>query len=175
MEQVLPIDWVGSALVLLALVFFVVDLHVTNHGLPTIGGAAVLTLAILVLSSETPFYLWAFLIVVVVAAVILGVLFLGTSRETLVARGRPETSEVEGMIGEIGTAREPLGVDSPGWVFVHGELWQAVLAVAPENIDDKERQHMVKSGQIVQIVDVRAGKAVVLPVRPGASGYLFEN
>jgi hypothetical protein len=35
------------------------------------------------------------------------------------------------MIGEVGTVRSPVGVDSSGWVFVHGELWRAVLAFSP--------------------------------------------
>jgi membrane-bound serine protease (ClpP class) len=38
-------------------------------------------------------------------------------------RNRVVTGQ-EGMIGEIGVARTPLGPD--GKVFVHGELWNAV-------------------------------------------------
>ena len=34
------------------------------------------------------------------------------------------------MIGEVGTVRRSVGVNSEGWVFVHGELWRAVLAFA---------------------------------------------
>jgi len=42
-------------------------------------------------------------------------------------RGRVSTGS-EGMIGEIGIARTPLGPE--GKVFVHGELWNAVAANA---------------------------------------------
>ena len=68
---------------------------------------------------------------VVVAMLMGGVLFgvLGTLRGL---RGRPALTGKEGMIGEVGTVRSPVGVNSSGWVFVHGELWRAVLAFAPE-------------------------------------------
>jgi membrane-bound ClpP family serine protease len=47
-------------------------------------------------------------------------------------RGRPALTGKEGMIGEVGTVRSPVGVNFAGWVFVHGERWRAVLAFAPE-------------------------------------------
>jgi len=69
--------------------------------------------------------------ILVVAMLMGGVLFgvLGSSRAL---RGKPALTGKEGMIGEVGTVRSPLGVNSSGWVFVHGELWRAVLAFAPE-------------------------------------------
>jgi len=36
------------------------------------------------------------------------------------------------MIGEMGTLRSPLGLNSEGWVFVHGERWRALLAFSPQ-------------------------------------------
>jgi membrane-bound ClpP family serine protease len=48
---------------------------------------------------------------------------------------RPALTGKEGMIGEVGTVRRPVGVNSEGWVFVHGERWRAVLAFAPEETD----------------------------------------
>src|SRR4028119_2345658 len=48
--------------------------------------------------------------------VLIGV--LGSSRAL---RGRPALTGKEGMIGEVGAVRSPVGVESAGWVFVHGE------------------------------------------------------
>ena len=42
--QVLPVDLTAVALVFLAFVLFVVDLKVTNHGLPTVGGIVALVM-----------------------------------------------------------------------------------------------------------------------------------
>jgi membrane-bound ClpP family serine protease len=47
-------------------------------------------------------------------------------------RGRPALTGKEGIIGEVGTVRSPVGVNSSGWIFVHGELWRAVLAFSPQ-------------------------------------------
>jgi membrane-bound ClpP family serine protease len=57
---------------------------------------------------------------VVVAMLMGGVLFgvLGPLRSL---RGKPALTGKEGMIGEVGTIRSPVGVDSSGWVFVHGK------------------------------------------------------
>jgi membrane-bound ClpP family serine protease len=44
------------------------------------------------------------------------------------SKGRPALTGKEGMTGEVGTVRSPVGVDPSGWVFVHGELWRAMLA-----------------------------------------------
>ena len=73
----------------------------------------------------------------VVAVLMGGVLFgvVGSLR-TLVRR--PALTGKEGMIGEVGTVRSPVGADSEGWVFVHGELWRAVLAFAPVEADPRD-------------------------------------
>ena len=51
---VLPENWFGVALVLLALALLMVDLKVTNHGLPTVGGLGALVLGVLILFDFLP-------------------------------------------------------------------------------------------------------------------------
>ena len=53
--------------------------------------------------------------------------------------GRPALTGKEVMIGEVDTVRRPMAVSSAGWIFVHGELWRAVLAFAPEESPIRER------------------------------------
>jgi membrane-bound serine protease (ClpP class) len=167
-------SWLGVALVLLAFLFLAVDLKVAGHGLPTVGGAAMLTLGILVLFDATPVYLQASLVILAAVAVLTAVLFVVVSRELLEARGRPVTTGAEGMVGEVGVVKEPIGTSSPGWVFVRGELWQATIAVAPEDAHKRDREQMVGIGRKVQVVDVRNGRVVVLPVEAAVSGQLPE-
>ncbi len=158
----LPVNWSGIALILLALVFFVVDLKVTSHGVPTVGGIVALVLGGLMLFDTTASYSWIALIVLVALAIPLGILFVGGVGETLAARGRPVETGAEGMIGEVGVVREPVGPGFVGWVFVHGELWQAVAAVAPEDAHKQDRERVMGFGRRVQVVGLRDGKVVVL-------------
>ncbi len=78
------------------------------------------------------------------------------------------------MIGEMGTVRSPVGVDSEGWIFVHGERWRAVLAFAPEETDPPDREPVVEVGRKVTVVGFGEGGVVhVVPVeRPYYRQYL---
>ena len=160
---VLTVSWVGIALVILALVLFVVDLLMTNHGLPAVWGVVALVLGVLVLFEPTGPYLWGSLAILAAVAVLMGMLFVGGLSEALAARGRPVLTGVEGMIGEVGVVREPVGTNLPGLVFVHGERWQAIAAVAPENARKQDQGQVLRVGSRVQVVGLEDGKVVVLP------------
>ena len=143
---------IGALLLLIGLVLFFVDLHVTNHGLPTAGGIVTLLAGGLVLLWAGVPYSGVLLgALVVVAALMWGVLFgvLGSSRAL---RGRPALTGKEGMIGEVGTVRSPVGVESAGWVFVHGERWRAVLAFDPEEADPPDGEPTIGMGRKVTVV-----------------------
>jgi membrane-bound ClpP family serine protease len=62
---------------------------------------------------------------------LMGDVLFGVLGSLRVLGSKPALTGKEGMIGEVGTVRSPVGVDSSGWVFVHRELWRAVLAFAP--------------------------------------------
>ena len=167
--QVLPVGWLGVALILLAFVLFVLDLKVTNHGLPTIGGMAALILGGLTLfDASSPYFPISLITLVAVAILMGGVLFVGVLSEVPAAKRRPVTTGVEGMIGDVGVVREPIGVSHPGWVFVHGEWWQAIAAIAPEDAYKRDRGQTIGVGRRVQVVGLRDGKVVVIPLEPAA-------
>jgi membrane-bound serine protease (ClpP class) len=173
--QVLPVDGLGIALVLLAFVLFVVDLTVTNHGLPAVGGIVALILGCLMLFDATSPYSWASLIILVTVAILAGTLFVGVLGEALVAKGRPVTTGTEGMIGEVGEVREPVGAGSPGWVLVHGERWRAVAGIGPGNTHGQDHEQAIGVGRRVQVVGFMDGKVVVLPFEPALPGRSPEN
>ena len=108
--------------------------------------------------------------VVVVCMLMGGVLvgILGTLRGL---RGRPALTGKEGMIGEVGTVKSPVGVNSEGWVFVHGERWRAVLAFAPDETDPRDREALVGVGDKVMVVGFADGSVLqVVPIDlPGRS------
>jgi membrane-bound ClpP family serine protease len=156
---------IGAVLVLIGLALFVVDLHVTSHGLPTAGGIVTLLAGGWVLLWAGVPYSGVLLGTIVVLAVLMGgVLFgvLGTSRAL---RGRPALTGKEGMVGEVGTVRSPVGAESAGWVFVHGERWRAVLVFAPEDTDPRDGEPMLGVGRKVTVVGFGEGGTVqVIPV-----------
>ena len=160
---------IGTILILIGLVLFIVDLHVTSYGLLT-AGAIVMLLAggLTLLWAGVPYagvLLGALMVVTVLMA---GVLFgvLGSLRSL---RGKPAITGKEGMIGEMGTVRSPVGVNSSGWVFVHGERWRAVLAFAPEETDPRDAEPMIDVGSKVTVVGF--GDGGVVQVVPAQRDY----
>ncbi len=163
--QVLPVDWAGAALILLAFAFFVVDLKVANHGLPTAGAILSLVLGGLALFGAGVPYSGVLLGAVVVVAMLMGAVLFGILGSLRALRGRSAITGREGMIGEVGTVRSSVGVDSEGWVIVHGERWRAVLAFAPEEAEPRGEEPVIEAGRKVVVVDFGEGGIVqVVPV-----------
>src|SRR5918998_741145 len=143
---------IGALLLLIGLVLFVVDLSVTNHGLPTAGGIVTLLAGGLALLWAGVPYSGVLLGAVVVVAMLMGGVLFGVPGSLRLRGRRPALTGKEGMIGEVGTVRSPVGVNSEGWVFVHGELWRAVLAFAPEKTGSRESEHVIAVGRKVRVV-----------------------
>ena len=80
------------------------------------------------------------------------------------------------MIGEVGTVRSPVGINSSGWVFVHGELWRAVLAFAPEETTSRESEPVVEVGRNVSVVGFGEGGVVqVVPIGLPGRGRTLDR
>ena len=173
--QVLSGDWAGAALLLLAFVLLIVDLKVTNHGLPTVGGLVALVLGVLMLFETTAPYLWALLTALAAVAILVGVLLVRALSEVRMAKERPAATGVEGMIGEVGVIKEPVGASSPGWVFVHGDWRRAIAAIAPEDAHKQCGEQVIGVGRRVLVVGLQDGKVAVVPFEPTALEYSTES
>jgi membrane-bound serine protease (ClpP class) len=167
---------IGVVLVLVGLALFLVDLNVTNHGLPTAGGIlALLAGGLALLAAGVP-YAGVLLGALGVVAVLMGGVLFGVLGSSRALRGRPAMTGREGMIGEVGTVRSPVGVESEGWVFVHGERWRAVLAFAPEETDPRDREAVVGVGRKVVVVGFGYGGVVqVVPIELPGRGRDFDE
>jgi membrane-bound serine protease (ClpP class) len=141
--QILPINYVGLALIILAVILFILEIKVQSFGMLAVGGIAAMIIGSLMLikapitelrpslSYVLPVVLGLSLIVLF----LLGLVFKAHRRRSLSGR--------EGMVGETGTARTEL---SPaGRVFVHGEIWEA------------ETDGTVHAGEKVKVVEVLDG------------------
>ena len=160
---------IGVVLVLVGLALFLVDLNVTNHGLLTAGGIlALLGGGLALLGAGVP-YAGVLLASLAVVAALMGGVLLGILGSSRGLRGKPAMTGREGMIGEVGTVKSPVGLESEGWVFVHGERWRAVLAFAPEDTDPRDREAVVEVGRKVAVIGFGDGGVVqVVPIElPG--------
>jgi membrane-bound serine protease (ClpP class) len=118
--SVLPTNWAGFALIVLALVLLVVDAHVVTHGALTVSGLVALAVGLLMLFHDAPApYEVDTWFVVLITASIGGFMAFALGKAVQVRR-RP--SAMPGMVGAEGIARRD------GLVFVRGELWQATTA-----------------------------------------------
>jgi membrane-bound ClpP family serine protease len=167
---------IGVILILVGIVLFIIDLSVTNHGLLTAGGIVTLLAGGLALFGAGVPYSGVLLGAVVVAAMLMGGVLFGVLGSLRGLRGRPALTGKEGMIGEVGTVRSPVGVRSEGWIFVHGELWRAVLAFAPEETTSRESEPMIGAGSKVSVVGFGEGGVVqVVPIELPGRGRDFEG
>lgn len=156
---------IGVVLVLVGLALFLVDLNVTNHGLPTVGAIVALLAGGLALFGAGVPYSGILLGVVVVVSMLMGGVFFGILGSLRALKRRPAITGREAMIGEVGTVKSAVGVESEGWVFVHGERWRAVLAYAPERADPEADEAVVGVGRKVAVVGFGDGAVVqVVPV-----------
>jgi len=122
--SVLPINWLGAALLILSLVMFVLEAKFATHGILTAGGALCMILgAMLLVDSPLP-ELRIRLATAVSVALPFAVITAFLLSLAVRARANKVVTGVEGMIGEIGVALEDLNPE--GRIFVHGEYWNAV-------------------------------------------------
>ena len=122
--SVLPINWMGAALIAAGLTMFVLEAKLTSHGVLGVGGTIVLLLgAVMLVDSPLPEMRihWSTALAVTLPFSAITILLL-----TLVVRARRNKVETgaEAMIGETGAAITELA--PAGKVFVHGEYWDAV-------------------------------------------------
>lgn len=120
----IPVNYAGILLILLALVFFIMEMKITSYGLLSIAGITSLLLGSLMLfeSEGTDLRLsWGVLLPTIIMVSGFFVVISGLVFKSHMSK--PMTG-VRGLVGEIGVVREALRPE--GKVFVHGELWKAV-------------------------------------------------
>ena len=154
--SVLPINWLGAALLILAFVLFVLEAKFTAHGVLGIGGAISMVLgAVMLISSPVPEMRvhWSTAIALALPFSVITIFLL--SLAVRAKRAKVETGQ-EGMVGETGAAITALAPE--GKVFVHGEYWDAVAA------------EPLPAGTPVRVTAIRQLKLTVEPISRGNGG-----
>lgn len=123
--QLLPVNWFGLALLLLAVGLYVAEVFVTSFGLLTLAGTVCLVLGGLLLFDQPELYRVSWWAVGAAAAVSLG--FFGfVVQAVLRGRHRPSPMGAGAVVGATAIVLTPLAPE--GQVRVGGEIWGAVLA-----------------------------------------------
>lgn len=121
--QVLPTNYAGVALIVLAIGMFIAEVKITSYGLLTLGGIATLLLGSLILfPSPYEFMRVSLPIILSFTGATLAIAMFLTF---IVVRSQKHrvTTGAEGLVGEAGEVKIWKG--HHGTVFVHGELWGA--------------------------------------------------
>ncbi|MCB0417016.1 MAG: nodulation protein NfeD [Bdellovibrionales bacterium] len=151
--QMLPIDYGALALLLLGLGLMIAEIFFTSYGVLGIGGLlAFIFGSVFLLDTNVPGFqigIWDVLPIAVVLAggVIALTLLVLKSRQRAVQAG------TESLIGQFAEVRETVSQDTPGKVFVFGELWKA------ETLSEKP----IPPRSIVVVKEVRNMLLVVEP------------
>jgi membrane-bound serine protease (ClpP class) len=122
--SVLPINWIGAALLLLAVTLFILEAKFTSHGVLGTGGAVAMVLgAVLLIDSPIPEMRvqWATAIGITLPFAAITVFLLSL---VMRARANKVVTGAAGLVGEAAVVHTSL--NPSGKVFVHGEYWDAV-------------------------------------------------
>ena len=122
--QVLPINYAGFLLILVAVILFILEVKVVSYGMLSVGGIASLFLgSIMLFETAEPYYRLSLSLVVGVTLFTALFFIVGLGIAIRVQRRRPKTG-TEGLVGEMGVVTVALAPE--GTVKVRGEIWKAV-------------------------------------------------
>jgi membrane-bound serine protease (ClpP class) len=121
--QILPINYVGLILILLAIGLFILEVKVQSYGILGVGGVVAMVIgSIMLIDSPVP-ELQPSLTFIIPLAVGLSLIFFFLLFLVVRAHSRKAFTGKEGLVGEVGSAQTDLSPE--GKVFVHGEIWNA--------------------------------------------------
>jgi membrane-bound serine protease (ClpP class) len=124
--HILPVNFAGVLLILLALALFILEAKFTSHGVLAIGGIISMMLGAMFLI-RSPLTAGGVSLGVALAATLpFALITVFLMRLVLRSRSWKSTTGREELIGEEGIAISGLGAGTEGMIRVHGELWQAV-------------------------------------------------
>ena len=121
--SVLPTNWAGVLLLVLAVAFFLVDLHTAGLGIWTIGGAAALIAGGLLLFAGAAAELRVSNLAIVGAVIFALLFFISVMTAAMRVRLRRPITGEEGIVGMIGEAKTDIAPE--GTVMTKGALWRA--------------------------------------------------
>src|SRR5215470_1895322 len=149
--QIIPVNWAGVLLILLAIGLFAAEVKVTSYGLLTVSGITAMILGAMMLVDAPIPEMRVSLKTLLPPVVVMAAGTIALVRMVFAAQRRRATTGSEGMVGLRGRSDTDLAPE--GWVRLRGETWRAVS------------EEPVPAGQAVEVVAV---DGLRLRVRKGA-------
>lgn len=146
---ILPINWVGVALLVLSAALFILEAKFASHGVLGIGATVAMVLGAMLLINGPPEIRIHFSTAAAVAVPFAAITMFLISIIVQARRNKVLTG-ADGMIGEVGVTRT--GLEPEGQVLVRGEIWDAVASIN------------IPAGARVRITALAGLKLVVEPV-----------
>jgi membrane-bound serine protease (ClpP class) len=127
--HMLPVNFAGILLIVLALILFVLEAKFPTHGVLGVGGVVAMVMGAIFLI-DSPFTGMGVRLPTALAVVIpFSIIVIILMRLVMKSRKWKVSTGVEELVGEFGEVTEPVGTAGNfGMVFVHGELWRAATA-----------------------------------------------
>lgn len=124
-SQIIPINWAGVLLILLAVGLFAAEVKVTSYGLLTSAGIVAMMLGGMMLVDAPIPEMRIGWDTLVPAALLMAAGTIGLLRLVVQAQRRRAQTGVEALIGK--PARADTALAPNGWVTLQGEEWRAVI------------------------------------------------
>lgn len=141
--SILPINYAGLALIILAIILFILDIVLGLGGMLSIAGVASLLIgSFLLVDTDAPYLKIATSLIISASVIVSGFLIIVIRAVYKVHRQKPTTGEA-GITGETAVVCQDL--NPQGLVKVYGEIWKAVSK------DGKK----IKKGQEVKIISLK--------------------
>jgi membrane-bound serine protease (ClpP class) len=121
--NMLPVNWAGAALIVLAIVLFVMEATVTSHGILALGGIVSMIAGALMLVEGPIPQLRIRLSTTLAVTFPIAAITVFLVRLVYLSHRRKSVTGEEGMLGEAGIAKTDIHTE--GKVLVHGEYWNA--------------------------------------------------
>lgn len=138
--QTLPVNYAGILLIILAIIFFIMEMKIASYGLLSVAGIVSLLLGSLMMFKDSGPDMRLSLKVLLPTIILISGFFVFIAGLVFRAQmAKPRTGS-KGLVGEIGMVKQALMPE--GKVFVHGELWNA------------RAEQMIEEGIKVRVVNV---------------------
>ena len=146
--QTLPVNYAGILLIVLAIIFFIMEMKIASYGLLSVAGIVALLLGSMMLfkgSSADMKLSWSVLLPTII---LISGFFVFVAGLVFRAQISKPTTGSRGLIGEIGIVKQALAPE--GKVFVHGELWNAT---STEPIEENIKVRVVNVARLMLEVE----------------------
>ncbi|MDX1707998.1 MAG: nodulation protein NfeD [Desulfobacterales bacterium] len=121
--QTLPVNYAGILLIVLAIIFFIMEMKIPSYGLLSVAGVLSLLLGSLMMFKGSDPGMALSLKVLLPTIILISGFFVFVAGLVFRAQMSKPRTGTKGLVGEIGVVKQALTPD--GKVFVHGELWNA--------------------------------------------------